>query len=1075
MFNHLILFSLRNRLLILVVAFLMLVGGIYQATQMPVDVLPNLNRSRVIVMAECPGMAPEEIETLVTTPLETVLNGASGMQALRSTTYEGLVTIYVEFDWVISDSLARQIVSERLQTAKNSLPENIVPQMAPMASVMGQIMMLSVRDVENTMSPMELRTTSDWVVRKRLSSLPGISEIYVLGGDVRQYQVLINPDELVRYGVTLQDIEDAIAASNQNQTGGYLSNLDDDQRLVRVIGRIGADDSRKVIEDLRKIVIKPNATMPVALAQVAEIIEGAAVKIGDASAYTKNEYGEITGGQAVVLTIGKQPHSDTRQLTGQISAEIRKIEELVQREHPGFRIEESYAQQRFIDLAIANVAEALWLGALLVFVVLILFLMNIRTTIITIVAMPLSIVMTCLVFAYFNLSINTMTLGGIAVGIGELIDDAIVDVENIFRRLRENYRSAKPRSAFLIVFEASREIRNSIVYGTVIVVLVFIPLFFLTGIEGRLFQPLAMAYITSLLASLLVSLAVTPVMAYYLLPKAAHKQREYEGIVTNVVKALAGWAIRLSLTFPKTVLAVSLAMTIASGVAFFGLGRDFMPPFNEGVLQVNVDLLPGRSLDTTVRQNEQLTQQLINVDGIVGVLRKTGRAELDDHVVPVNTSEYICNIDPNTKRSLNEIIADVETLTSQESMTGTVSFYDQPLQHTISHLRSGVRAKIAIKLVGDDLGELRRRAGRIKSLVETVPDTGSVRITPHPTDIKQLKIELDRDRLLQYGLTPDEVSRHIEIAMNGEAVTQIIEGQRYIDVIARLGDEYRDDIKKLRHLPISLPLGGSVPLEALCSTFDPEATGPSQIEHEGAQRLILVQCNPVNRGSVDVKNDIEAVLAPHKDELTQGHYSYELAGLFQSEQEASRRIIALSAVSVLAIFLVLYTMFKSTNISLQVMVALPMALIGAVVAMVVTGQDRTIPNLVGMISLLGIASRNGILLIDHYFHLVMYEGETWSKQMMIRAGQDRVSPVLMTALTSAIGLLPLTLSLEMPGREILYPIATVVVGGLISSTVMEFFVRPALFWTFGLKAAERSMHRRMKTEENEITDEQLAL
>ncbi|MCL2348938.1 MAG: efflux RND transporter permease subunit [Planctomycetaceae bacterium] len=1063
MFNHLILFSLRNRLLVFAAALLLMAGGAYQMTRMTVDVLPNLNRSRVIVIAECPGMAPEEIETLVTIPLETVLNGTAGMQSLRSTSYPGLVTIYVEFDWSTNDAQARQIVSERLQLARGRIPEKIVPQLAPPTSVMGQVMMLAVRDITGTMSPMELRTIADWVIRKRLLALSsGVSEVFVMGGDLRQYQVLLDTDNLIKYGVTLEEVETAIEASNQNVTGGYLRNQGDNQKLVRVLGRIES------INDLKKLVVKPGEAAPVSLGQVAEVIEGAAVKIGDASAYTKDADGKITGGPAVVLTIGKQPQSDTKLLTNQILKEIKTIEELVRREYPGFRIEASYMQQRFIDLAIANVREALWIGALLVLVVLVLFLSNLRATVITIVAMPLSIVITCLVFTWFNLSINTMTLGGLAVAIGELVDDAIVDVENIFRRLRENYRLAKPRSTFVVVFEASREIRNSIVYGTVIVVLVFIPLFFLTGIEGRLFQPLGLAYIVSLLASLVVSLTVTPVMSFWLLPKVAMRQSRREGIVVRTVKRIAGDTIRLSLTFPRTVIAVSALMAVAACIVFLNLGRDFMPPFNEGVLQVNVDLLSGRSLETTVAQNERLVRQMLGIEGISGVLRKTGRSELDDHVVPVNTTEYICNIDPNSKRTLGEIVEDVEKLTSPDNMPGTVSFYDQPLQHTISHLRSGVRAKIAVKITGDDLGELRRRAERVQKLIEGIPDIGTVRISPQPVDIPQLQIALDRDKLLLYGLPPDEVSRHIEIAMSGKVLTQVIEGQSYIDVIARLHDRYRENLKELKHLTIPIPTGGGVPLESLTKTFDDEyARGPGQIEHEGAQRQLLVQCNPSKRGSVDVKNDIEKALAPARQELEKDHYSLELAGLFQSEQEASLRMISLSVFSLLAIFLVLYTMFKSANISLQIMAALPMALVGAVIALVLTGQHRTIPNLVGMISLLGIASRNGILLIDHYFHLVMHEGETWSKEMMIRAGKDRVSPVLMTALTSSIGLIPLTLSQEMPGREILYPIATVVIGGLFTSTIMEFFIRPALFWQFGLNAAKRSMVRRQKAEEKE--------
>ncbi len=1094
MFNAIIRFSLQHRLLIVSLSFLLIVFGGYEAIHLPVDVLPDLNRPRVTIITECPGMAPEEVETLVTMPLESVINGATGILAVRSNSVVGLSIITVEFDWNMEVFRSRQIVSERLQFAADRLPEGIVPRMTPVASVMGQIVMLSVWDdgvkqadgTVKKISPMQLRTLSDWVIRRRLLSIGGISEIFVMGGDRRQFQVQIRPEEMLKYDVTVRDVEESVKQSNRNVTGGYLTEQGTDQFLVRSLGRI------RNIDDLKNLVVNPDIDPPVLLERVATISEGASTPVGSCSAVLKNEDGSLNGGDAVVLTIEKQPEQDTRFVTEEILNAVGEIRQALAVEYPGLRIECLYQQRSFIDLAIHNVLEALYFGAFLVLIVLILFLMNVRATIITLLAMPLSIVITCIIFARFGLSINTMTLGGLAVAIGELVDDAIVDVENIFRRLRENFSTAQEPGASapgyttaektstirgltppalvppapvvgkqpnaVVVFNASAEIRNSIVFGTFITVIVFFPLFWLTGIEGRLFAPLGVAYVVSILASLIISLTLTPVLALYLLPSIARKHRDSEGFILRLVKYLAEISIRLSLAFPKTILAGAAAITVVAMVAFFALDRNFMPPFNEGAIQVNIDLMPGKSLQTSTELAENLAKQLIEIPGVRSVVRKTGRAELDEHAVPVNTSEFVCTLVPKSGRSMEEILDDVSKLIDPENIPGTIAFYDQPLQHLINHLRAGTRARIAVKLRGDDLDVLRRRGKRIQELIQGIEGIGSVRLDPIPVDIPQVRIELDRDKLAQYGLRPAEVNERFETAMKGTVVTEVIEHQQSIDVVVRLADDYREDLEALAHLPIPLPNGGLIPLAAV-ATIDERATGPSQIDHEAGRRQIVIQSNPKKRGAVDVKDDIERTLAPYKQELTDGHYMLELAGLFQSEQEASRLIAMLTTLAMFAVFLVLYTMFKSTNLSLQILVALPMALVGAVVAIYLTGQDRTIPNLVGMISLCGIASRNGILLIDHYLHLVKFEGETFSKEMLVRAGRDRVAPVIMTTLTSAIGLVPLTLTPGEPGREILYPIATVVVGGLLTSTLMEFFVRPALFWTFGRRAGERALER----------------
>jgi len=1047
MFNLIVKFSLNNRLLILACAVGLFVFGTIQSLKLPIEVIPDISRPRVTIMTECPGMAPEEIETQVTIPLETYLNGAVGVKSIRSNSTAGLSVCQIEFDWNVEPLVCRQIVEERIQLAVESLPQGVTPRMTPVTSMLAQLMFLTIWDESHELDSMELRTTADWTVRKQLLEIPGISEILVMGGDVKQFQVQVRPEDLKQYGITLEMVEMALTESSQNVTGGFLTRQGPDQILVRSLGRIDEPTDEKKLEALQKLVVDPNAQPPVRLDQVAKVCCAPAVKVGSAGAYVRRADGSVFSGDAVVLTIEKQLNADTRRLSAQILEKAKQIEKTLQAAHPGIRIEPLYQQQTFINLAFQNVLESLWVGALLVFIVLVLFLMNFRVTLITIAAMPLSVLIACLIFAWFGLTINTMTLGGLAVGIGELVDDAIVDVENIFRRLRENFQLPEERrkNAISVVFHASVEIRNSIVYGTMIVVLVFFPIFVLPGMEGRLFSPLGLAYVVSILSSLVVSLTLTPVLAYALLPAKARKVgAQQDGLVLRFVKWLAGLAIHVSLAFPKTILTLAFASVLLAGGIFLGMERDFIPPFNEGAPQVNVTLAPGKSLETSEKYGDAVAARLFQIDGVLSAVRKTGRAELDEHAVPVNQSEILCTLDLNSKRSIREIFNEIDQIIEPDELPGAVAFYDQPLQHAISHMRTGSSSTIAIKVRGSNMRVLRQRAAEIQRLISTIPGIGTVRVNPVQIDIPQLQITLNRDVLGVYGLTPEKVNRTIEIAMQGAETVRILDGERKFTVLLRLEDDCREDLEALRQLPIQIPSGATVPLRELAEIQ--EGKGPSSITHEACRAQITVQASPRNRGAVDVKNEIDAVLEPHWAELTTGGVSVELTGLFQSAQESTRTLVFLSIFSLVAIFVVLYRMFHSANISLQIMASLPMALVGAVAAMVLTGQDRSIPNLVGMISLCGIASRNGILLIDHYFHLMRFEGMSFSKELLIHAGKDRVAPVLMTALTSVLGLIPLTLSPETPGREILYPIATVVVGGLVTSTLMEFFVRPALFW-----------------------------
>jgi HME family heavy-metal exporter len=767
----------------------------------------------------------------------------------------------------------------------------------------------------------------------------------------------------------------------------------------------------------------------------------------------------------------KQPNADTRRVTELV---LQALEEMAPSLPADVHVlPELYQQKAFIDLAIENVMEALRDGGLLVVIILFLFLLNLRTTFITLTAIPLSIAITALVFKGFGLSINTMTLGGLAVAIGELVDDAIVDVENIFRRLRENRHSDHPRHPLLVVFQASCEIRNSIVYGTIIVVLVFVPLFALSGMEGRLFAPLGVAYIVSIVSSLLVSLTVTPVLSYWLLggdrerrvesgePEqnsastvsgsqlSALRSQPPDGLLLRMLKWIADKAMRASLRLSGPILLLAASAVGIAGWGAYNLESDFLPPFNEGAVQVNVLLPPGTSLDTSQEVAAVVEERLQQIDDITALVRKTGRAELDEHAEGVHVTEIIATIDPDSPRSRAEIIETINE--ALRHVPGIVTSVEQPLAHLISHMLSGVKAQIAIKLFGDDLGTLRREAKKMEAAIAPVAGVTNLQVEQQ-TDIPQLRIEADGNKLEQFGLTRMEVNEFVETAMQGEVVSQILDGQRTFDLLVRLDEKYREDLDALKRLAIELPDGGMVKLEDVARIYPAE--GPNTINREQVRRRIVVQCNVTDRGLVDVVEEIQARLAPIKADLPSGYF-IEYGGQFESQASASRTIAVLFAVSLAAMFLVLYKMFGSVNLSLQVMVALPMAFIGSVAALYLTGQTLTVAAKVGFISLCGIATRNGILLINHYLHLVKYEGETWSREMIVRAGKDRLAPVLMTALTSGIGLVPLALAAGEPGKEVLYPVATVIIGGLLTSTLLEFLVRPALFWSAGVGAARR--------------------
>lgn len=1070
MLNAIIRTALRYRLVTIALAVILTGYGSYVLYHLPIDVFPDLNRPRVTVMVEAPGLAPEEVETLITFPLESVLNGATGVQAVRSSSGVGLAVIYVEFDWGTDIYIDRQIVAEKLALAADRMPRGLRPQLAPIASIMGQIMHIGMWSEGAKTDPMEVRTLADWVVRQRLLTVPGVAQVITMGGGRKQFQVLVNPELLVTYDVTLQDVERAVGASNANATGGYL-NIGANEYLVRGLGRL------RSLDELNDIVVKTDNERPVLLRQVARIIEGAQVKRGDSS---------VNGNPAVILTISKQPGVDTRTLTNRITAALADLKPSLPAD---IRINaEVYQQKGFIELSIRNIIEALREGSVLVVIILFVFLLNFRTTFITLTAIPLSLVVTGLVFKCFGMSINTMTLGGLAVAIGELTDDAVVSVENIYRRLRENHHAAQPKPPLRVVYEATSEVRNSMAFGTILVVLVCVPLFALSGIEGRLFVPLGVAYIVSILASLLVALTVTPVLSYWLLggvessglsvksqaedgqqadsssgPQSStlDLQPPQDGFLLRWLKWIAGFAIRLSVRHPWQILGVVSGAVAVSVLLVTQMGRDFLPPFNEGSVQVNVLLPPGTSLETSNHIAGMVERKLTKIKGVVQFGRRTGRAELDEHAEGVNASEIIVTFDPQSGRTREQILEDIREDLGQ--VPGVVISAEQPLQHLISQMLSGVKAQVGIKLYGDDLTVLRDTAQQMKSAIQDVPGIKDL-LVEQQVEIPQLQIPLDRERLAHYGLNSDTVNEFIETAMNGRTVSEMVLGQRKFDLIVRLDEPYRLDPQYLKRLALYLPSGARIPLSAVADVAN--GSGPNTINRENVRRRIIVQCNSAGRDLAGVVSDIQQRLAPLQAKLPSGYF-IEYGGQFESQQAATRMIGFLSLLSLAGMFLALYMLFRSVNLSLQVLAALPIAAIGAVAALLITRQSLTVASMVGFISLCGIASRNGIQLISHYLHLMRHEGERFTPQMIERAGQERVAPILMTAF-AGIGLVPLVLASGEPGKEILYPVATVILGGLVSSTLLDFFVRPALFWCFGRQAAEQQMQA---GEQDELYDE----
>lgn len=1047
MLNQLIRFSIRNRLLVVCAAVMLLVYGAGVVARMPVDVLPDLNRPVVTVLTEAHGLAPEETESLVTFPIETMMNGAGGVERVRSASSAGLSIVWVEFDWGTDIFRARQIVNEKLQLAQGRLPEGTVSAMGPVSSIMGEIMLISLSSEDGATDPIEVRSLADWVVRQRLLAIPGVSQVVPIGGGTKQYQVLTNPRRLQQYGVTLDQLTEAARGANLNTAGGFIQS-GAREAVVRIMGRARSE------EDIRQTVVATRGGVPVTIGQVAEVRLGKPLARGDAS---------VNGEPAVILSIQKQPNANTLELTRQIDTALDEIQAGLPADVKINRY--LFRQSHFIETAVHNVEEALRDGSFLVFVVLLVFLLNLRTTVISLTAIPLSFVTAMLVLNAFGITVNTMTLGGLAVAIGELVDDSIVDVENVFRRLRENRLKPNPDPPLEVVYRASAEVRNSIVFATIIIGLVFLPLLSLEGMEGRVFMPLGLAYITALTASLVVSLTVTPALCAYLLARSARAPRpgllgrllggvthEEDTWLVRQLKRADQPLVRSSIRHSGWVIAAAVVMVLVAGSLFGFMGREFLPPFNEGSLSVSAILPPGTGLNESNRIGTAIEKTLLSVPEVEHTGRRTGRAEMDEHAEGVHYSEIDVGL-RKSKRPLREIQEEIRK--KLDVIPGVVIAIGQPISHRLDHLSSGVRAALAVKVYGPDLEQLRRRAGEVREVMAAVPGIVDLQVEPQ-VEVPEVRVQIDRTAAARYGLTPALLAETLETAFNAHTVSQVLQGQRTYDLVVWFDEESRNNVDAIRSTLVSTPAGPRVPLAQLADVR--KTTGPNTISRENVSRRIVVQANVQGRDLNSVVTELQAKMRPVQAGWTPGYF-LEYGGQFESQQAAMSRILLLGAFTVIAIFLVLVMALGSWRLALQVMVNLPLAMVGGVIAVFLTGGVLSVASLVGFITLFGIATRNGIMMISHYVHLMREEGEPFGEAMIVRGTLERLAPVLMTALTAALGLLPLALSVGQPGKELLQPIAVVILGGLISSTLLDQVVTPALFYRVGAKEFGKPMPR----------------
>jgi HME family heavy-metal exporter len=1032
MFKWLLANSLSNRLLVLIASLVVMAYGAWTLAQTPVDVFPDLNKPTVTIMTEAGGMAAEEVEQLITFPLETTINGLPGVEAVRSTSSAGLSFLYVTFGWDTEIFRARQMVSERLSSMEESMPEGVIPRMGPISSIMGEIMQIAIPVDTTKVSLMDVREYADWTLRPRLMAIPGVAQVIPIGGEVRQFQVQPNTTRMAELGITHEQLEAALKGFASNTSGGFLE-LSGREFLIRHLGRTSR------LDDLRNLALTATKTgQAILLRQIAEVTFAPAIKRGDAG---------FEGKPAIILGIQKQPTADTVGLTVAVEDALAGLKASLPRGMEAPRV--TFRQASFIEASISNLQMKLVGASVFVAAILFFFLGTLRPTIIALTAIPVSILMTALVFKYFGLSINTMTLGGLAIAIGGLVDDAVVGVENVLRRLKED-RAKHPDhrlNPVELVAKATMEVRSAILYATVIIVLVFVPLFALPGMEGRLFVPLGIAFIVSTLASLVVSVTVTPVLSYYLLPKMKSLEHGDTKLLAWL-KARYATSLQKVLNRPKPALVAGAVAVVVAAAAVPFFAKTFLPPFNEGTLLVGMRLNPGVTLSETAalaRQAEVLVKQ---VPEVTHVGRRSGRAELDEHAEGVHVSELDVGLKPthDLERSIAEISADIRA--RLVNMPAAISI-GQPISHRIDHMLSGVRSQIAIKIFGEDLDVLRAQADALRGKLAAIPGVADLEIEKQVL-APQIKVTLDYAAAAQYGVPAPQVLRTLGNLVEGERVTQIVEGGRRFSLVVKLPETARS-AHGLGQILIETP-NGRIPLSKIAAIE--ESDGPNQISRDDGKRRIVLSANAQDRALSDIIADMRQVVAQTK--LPEGYF-ITLGGQFEAQEQASRLVGLLSLVSLTLMFVVLFTRYKSMRLSLLIMANIPLALVGAVVGLWLSGQPLSIAALVGFITLAGISVRNGILKVSHYVNLMRFEGENFDQKMIVRGSLERLAPVLMTALVTAFALAPLLFEAEQPGTEVLHPVAVVIFSGLISSTLLDTFLTPAMFWLFGREDAQRLM------------------
>ncbi|MDD2742729.1 MAG: efflux RND transporter permease subunit [Rhodocyclaceae bacterium] len=1024
MFKWLLENSLANRLLVLAVSVVLMGYGAFQAARLPVDVFPDLNKPTVTLMTEAGGMAPEEVEQLITFPLETTMNGLPGVSGIRSVSSAGLSFVYIAFDWDVDIYRARQMVSERLGTLESALPPGITPRMGPISSIMGEIMLVAMPVDMAQSDPMQVREYADWVLRPRLMAVAGVAQVIPIGGEVRQFQVQPDTRRMADLGMTLDQLEGALRGYAANTSGGFLE-LNGREYLIRHLGRTSR------LEDLQNLALTARDGQPILLKQVATVAFAPAIKRGDAG---------FNGGPAVVLSIQKQPTADTVDLTKRLENALADMQASLPKGMAAPRV--TFRQADFIESSINNLQGKLLLASVFVAAILFFFLGNLRTTIISLTAIPLAILISVLVFKFMGLSINTMTLGGLAIAIGELVDDAVVDVENVLRRLREEKQRGGSRPVLEIIVKASLEVRSAIVYATLIIALVFVPLFALPGMEGRLFVPLGIAYIVSILASMLVAVTVTPVLSYYLLPRLAQLSHADTPLVSWLKRHYQTGLQRVLVNSrPLIGLAAGAVLVAAASVPFFP--TTFLPPFNEGSIVLTLRLNPGVTLGESIRVASQAENRVRGVPEVEHVGRRSGRAELDEHAEGVHVSELEIKLKPSS-RSKEQVYGDIRR--QLKDLPASINL-GQPISHRIDHMLSGVRAQIAIKIFGEDLDTLRAQASLLQGRLQEIPGIADLEIEKQVL-APQIKVRIDYEAATQYGLSASQLLRALQTLVDGEKVTQIVEGNRRFDLVVRLPESARS-LDGLKQILIETP-SGRVPLSRLASIEDTD--GPNQISRDDGRRRIVLSVNAQGRALSDVVADIRQVTSEFR--LPEGYF-ITLGGQFKAQEEAARLIALLALGSAALIFMVLYSRYQSALLAGLIMANVPLALVGSVAGLWLSGQPLSVAALVGFITLAGISTRNGILKVSHYLNLMRFEGEKFDQAMIIRGSLERLTPVLMTALVAAFALSPLLFEAEQPGTEILYPVAVVIFSGLISATLLDTFLTPALFWRFGRAAAER--------------------